>query len=261
MRPSRSIPLCLALGALITTAIAWALALWPTLPRLTGWSLPIDISPTPLTARGIHLTESRRPGSTTFLLTTRANAPQWIGPAWSPERGTTTGEIWTLHPSDQPLISEAIAIFPDIRGTPHTPNGPPSDLAWPTWLPPIPESPNLIAHGGRASGWPFPTFRALIDVPKGAEPILSSSLHLLPTTLYQDQDPFAGAIPLHPIPLPFLLSTLMWATALWLLLFAPRTLRHHLRGRRGQCPACGYNLHATPTTAPCPECGSLVTNR
>jgi hypothetical protein len=51
-------------------------------------------------------------------------------------------------------------------------------------------------------------------------------------------------------------------TAPWLLLFAwgvRRKLRHlkpHLRRARGECPACGYDLRATPGR--CPECGAVT---
>lgn len=34
-------------------------------------------------------------------------------------------------------------------------------------------------------------------------------------------------------------------------------LRRHLRGRGGGCPNCGYDLGATPSDQPCPECGAF----
>jgi hypothetical protein len=43
----------------------------------------------------------------------------------------------------------------------------------------------------------------------------------------------------------------------WLILFAPRRLRHTLRRRRGLCAACGYDRAGLATDAVCPECGAI----
>ena len=41
-----------------------------------------------------------------------------------------------------------------------------------------------------------------------------------------------------------------------------RSVRHHLRARRGHCPQCRYDLRGRPPTSPCPECGHATpTNR
>lgn len=52
-----------------------------------------------------------------------------------------------------------------------------------------------------------------------------------------------------PLALPLLL---IGAPAAWMWR-AP--LIRRTRARRGRCLACGYDLAATPTHAPCPECG------
>lgn len=261
MRPSRSIPLCLVLGALLTTAIAWSLTLWPSQANTRGTGMPIDIAASPDTGRHMSSLEMRRPAVRGFIVITSAKGPGWQGPAWSAWGKAAPNPDWFLRPDDQPAITEAIAIFPDIRGAPPITPRPPGQIKWPHWLPPIPASDNLIAYGGRACGWPFPTLRSFILIKPGpAPPTRSDALRILPPDRYRapsynDHDPAAGTVPLSPIPLPFLLSTLIWAAPLWLLLFAPRTLRTHLRRRRNQCPACGYNLASLPPTSPCPECG------
>ncbi len=47
----------------------------------------------------------------------------------------------------------------------------------------------------------------------------------------------------------------LFATAWWVLLFAPRELRHFVRRRKGRCVSCAYDLVGLPIGAPCPECG------
>lgn len=50
----------------------------------------------------------------------------------------------------------------------------------------------------------------------------------------------------------------MIASAVLLLADLRTTLRGVLRGRRGLCRRCGYDLHATSADLPCPECGMLA---
>jgi len=68
-------------------------------------------------------------------------------------------------------------------------------------------------------------------------------------------------IPLRPAWPGLLGSTLIYGAAWAFLLVAiPLLLRTHRRGR-GLCPACAYDLRATPAGLPCPECGSLALSR
>ncbi len=62
-------------------------------------------------------------------------------------------------------------------------------------------------------------------------------------------------LPYIPIWPNFAIDSAIYSAAWWLLLIAPLTIRSTLRRRRGRCPACGYNLSATPAPLPCPECG------
>jgi hypothetical protein len=53
-------------------------------------------------------------------------------------------------------------------------------------------------------------------------------------------------------------NTLFYAALLWLLFFAPFTLRRHLRARRGLCQACAYPVGEA---AVCSECGAVVRSK
>ena len=60
--------------------------------------------------------------------------------------------------------------------------------------------------------------------------------------------------PLRPQPFGFLVNSLLYAAALWLLVCGPREVRRRLRKRRGLCVRCGYDLRGN-FSAGCPECG------
>ena len=66
------------------------------------------------------------------------------------------------------------------------------------------------------------------------------------------------ALPIVPIWRGFLANTMLYAALLWLLFFAPFTLRRHLRARRGLCPACAYPVGELSV---CSECGRAVNAR
>jgi hypothetical protein len=63
-------------------------------------------------------------------------------------------------------------------------------------------------------------------------------------------------LPTLIIPRGFILNTLFYALILYLLTLRFVDARRALR-RRGLCPACAYDLRATPAENPCPECGSI----
>jgi hypothetical protein len=73
---------------------------------------------------------------------------------------------------------------------------------------------------------------------------------LNPTTTYSIEVPYA------PIPLGLVVNCIVWATAWWVLIFAPAGARRYFRHRRGHCPHCNYDFRATPPGSPCPECGT-----
>lgn len=66
----------------------------------------------------------------------------------------------------------------------------------------------------------------------------------------------------RPVILPYrfhgpslIANGVMYALVWSLLLFAPKSLRSHLRRRRNLCPRCAYSLLNLPPNSPCPECG------
>lgn len=59
-------------------------------------------------------------------------------------------------------------------------------------------------------------------------------------------------LPLQPLWIGFLLDSLFWAMALWLLWMTPRWLRSGLWGFRRKCMQCGYPVGVSPV---CTECG------
>lgn len=65
-------------------------------------------------------------------------------------------------------------------------------------------------------------------------------------------------LPIYPIWTGLLANLAVLSAAWWLLLFAPFALRRTWRSRRGRCAKCGYDLRATPSGQPCPECGHLT---
>jgi hypothetical protein len=66
-------------------------------------------------------------------------------------------------------------------------------------------------------------------------------------------------VPVRPLALGMVVNTALFATVFAVVMLAPIALRTLLRRRRGQCVACGYDLRVTATTAPCPECGRVMT--
>lgn len=66
-------------------------------------------------------------------------------------------------------------------------------------------------------------------------------------------------LPLRPLPLGFLLDTLLFAAGWYALLFLHSALRRTLRRRRNQCPHCGYSRGGISSETPCPECGTVRT--
>ena len=60
-------------------------------------------------------------------------------------------------------------------------------------------------------------------------------------------------LPWRPIWPGFVVNTLLFAAAVWVLFAVPLGVRRIIRARGGRCPQCGYPAGASGV---CPECGT-----
>jgi hypothetical protein len=61
------------------------------------------------------------------------------------------------------------------------------------------------------------------------------------------------SLPAFPLWPGFALDTAFYGAIVFTLWSAPAVIRRRVRGARGHCSACGYDLKGAPT---CPECGA-----
>jgi hypothetical protein len=65
-------------------------------------------------------------------------------------------------------------------------------------------------------------------------------------------------MPYRVILWPFVLNSLMFASAVSLVVLGPKTLRRMMRGRENRCKSCGYDLRGAAHER-CPECSAEST--
>lgn len=61
-------------------------------------------------------------------------------------------------------------------------------------------------------------------------------------------------LPLRPVWMPFMATTLIYGSTFWIMLFGPGLLIRRRRRRTGRCVKCGYDLRGSESGS-CPECG------
>ena len=111
-----------------------------------------------------------------------------------------------------------------------------------------------------AYGWPFLTFRGGFYVFASQQPMTQHDFGpevgdvFKQEVNYQTGEP--RTMPLMPMLPGLAANTALFASAWWLVLFGPGTLRRYRRRRRGACLRCGYDRRGLAPTTPCPECGS-----
>lgn len=105
-----------------------------------------------------------------------------------------------------------------------------------------------------ASGWPMRCLMSLVvveDTHRPSKDTMRWGIKIIRG--YGSHGPLEGVLPLLPIWPGLIVDGLFYGAAVWGLgvgLVAARSAR---RRRRGLCPRCAYDLHATPDA--CPECG------
>ena len=122
---------------------------------------------------------------------------------------------------------------------------------------PPPDSAVLL-EAAEARGWPLLSLSASFEtgspLPSFATRISLGGVEIRPAAdRVNAYDASGRTLPLRLVWRGFVVNTLFYAAAAWLLSRMPVALRRFLRGRRGLCRVCGY---PAGESAVCTECGS-----
>ena len=224
----------LLLGACINIAIAWGSALW-----VDGMALET-------LAEGIEgVTAADHPrwhvsiaSSGTSTLVQAGATRKLPGPPTTLRADATKEEI------DAWISGVALPVIHEVVPVPYWSR---------TSTPPIESEYETGGVWEDALGWPMRSMvwhlvRRMPDAP---------DRHLWAIDLGGMQGPVGlpRALPWRPIPIGFVVNSLLYAACLWLMISVPFDVRRMIRRKRGRCLKCGYDLrHAEHDV--CPECGA-----
>lgn len=224
---------CLLLGAIVNIAVAWGSALWvdgmalETLARATAgvtapdhprWHVSVASSGT---ATLLQTGASRIPPGPPYFLgpnATKEEIDAWVSGVALPVKHEVVPVPYWSRTATPPTESdyEAPGVKEDARGWPMR------SLVW-YWVRQMPDAPERHLWSFDLGGMQGP-----IGLPR--------------------------ALPLRPIPVGFVVNSLLYATCVWLLMSVPFAVRRTIRRKCGRCMNCGYDLRGADHEA-CPECG------
>ena len=263
MRRARLVLVSVLLGVLTTVALSWALAAW----------MPLEMYPR---HTAYHFVAAERPWSA---------AERHARGVWNLWWSQITRESFTPPPPPQPAqpLAEAIRRF---RGEPAQPEQPwpttpegwatyarrdletkkPPHLAlahgapsWGTFARRGAPAPDIASGSDHGFGWPLPAMwyrvNGKIANNRAWATAIDGAVLLTPEPTLEIRGYDFRALPMRPAYRGFAVDAALFAAAWWLALTGPGALRRRIRASQGRCPACGYDLRATPPDAPCPECG------
>lgn len=222
---------CIMLGCLTAIGVAWGIALWG-----------VETSKAPVETEGLVLRKDAEIG----ILCTRTSG--------------ALGHVEYVVLTSPDVFYQAIAL--------NAPSAFPlrySEVSRPWRLPTLPNCVRTEHH----FGWPMTCLHGSVERKTRAswdglhrENILcvrSDLATAYPSTQYAK--PFhrrhrdrSLSVPTGIRAVGLVVNSACYASVWWLLLTVPG-FRGRWRQRRGLCVSCGYDLRATPTNMPCPECG------
>ncbi len=140
-------------------------------------------------------------------------------------------------------------------------------VPWLTGERPWPERPRQEWREVKVAGFPFRSFwcdLVRVSTPaKGGHELrieggwlFGESFQLATATSWQNDYPII--VPYRPIWPELVGNVACWGGLFGLLVWGPGLARRVLRGARGRCVACGYDLKGLHSASRCPECGFAV---
>ena len=134
----------------------------------------------------------------------------------------------------------------------------PDHTSWPALLDRIEAGWPMKALFGEQVVHSFQNLRNAENTPPARKQRIQYAFAFLPPEIVPSGDPMFRYLPLRPMWPGFLVNSLLYGAILRLLVGGPLLLRRFIRGRHGQCPACGYPVGVS---AVCTECGRAVSPR